>query len=150
VFDVTDVGRPTEKFKTTIGDRGTSSELLEDHKALLFAREKQLLAFPVTVMSLSGPAVTSHNGYDYPNYGDFTFQGAYVYQLDMEKGFTLKGRVTHISDPEYQNAGDYWYDSDKNIDRIGYIGDTLYCSSGAYISAHGLSALGEQGRAALP
>ncbi len=47
VFDVTDVTNPVEMFKTTIGDRGTDSEVLQNHKALLFDQEKGILAFPV-------------------------------------------------------------------------------------------------------
>ena len=36
-------------YKEIIGARGTTSELLSNHKALLFDKEKGLLAFPVTV-----------------------------------------------------------------------------------------------------
>ncbi len=36
LFDVTDVTHPIEMFKENIGDRGTDSELLRNHKALLF------------------------------------------------------------------------------------------------------------------
>ncbi|KJR46956.1 hypothetical protein UF75_2648 [Desulfosporosinus sp. I2] len=52
VFDVTDVNNPVEMFKTTIGDRGTDSEVLRNHKALLFDKEKGLLSFPVTLMEI--------------------------------------------------------------------------------------------------
>jgi uncharacterized secreted protein with C-terminal beta-propeller domain len=48
VFDVTDVNQPVEMSKVVIGDRGSDSELLRNHKALLFSREKNLLALPVT------------------------------------------------------------------------------------------------------
>ncbi|HQJ38073.1 MAG TPA: beta-propeller domain-containing protein, partial [Bacillota bacterium] len=37
LFDVSDVSNPKEKFKEIIGDRGTDSELLNNHKALLFS-----------------------------------------------------------------------------------------------------------------
>jgi hypothetical protein len=47
LFDVTNVEKPVEKFKVIIGDRGTESELLKNHKALLFSKDKNLLAFPV-------------------------------------------------------------------------------------------------------
>jgi uncharacterized secreted protein with C-terminal beta-propeller domain len=151
LFDVTDVEHPRETFKTTIGDRGTNSELLNDPKALLFSREKGLLAFPVTVMELQGqPAVEDNRGYAHPNYGTFSFQGGYVYSVDLQNGFTLKGRTTHISASEYKNAGDYWYDSEKNIDRLLYIGNTLYSSSPGYLSANDISDLRELGRISLP
>lgn len=48
-FDVTDPNNPKEMFKEVIGNSGTESELMYNHKALLFDKEKELLAFPVSV-----------------------------------------------------------------------------------------------------
>lgn len=50
LFDVSDVTNPIQKFSEIIGDRGTYSELLNNHKALLFDKEKELLAFPINIM----------------------------------------------------------------------------------------------------
>lgn len=44
-FDITDVENPKEKFTEIIGDRGTESELLSNHKALLFDRDKTCWRF---------------------------------------------------------------------------------------------------------
>ena len=49
LFDVSDVRNPKQKFVEQIGDRGTYSELLDNHKALLFDKSKDLLAFPITI-----------------------------------------------------------------------------------------------------
>ncbi len=49
LFDVTDLANPKEMFKEVIGDQGTISPVIYDHKALLFDKNKQLLALPVTV-----------------------------------------------------------------------------------------------------
>mgnify|MGYP002725576467 CR=1 FL=1 len=49
LFDVSDVTKPKQKFTENIGDKGTSSELLNNHKALLFDKEKNLLAFPIKI-----------------------------------------------------------------------------------------------------
>lgn len=49
IFDISDVENPKEMFKEIIGDRGTNSELLNNHKALLFDKSKNLLAFPITI-----------------------------------------------------------------------------------------------------
>ncbi|HOS69946.1 MAG TPA: beta-propeller domain-containing protein, partial [Bacillota bacterium] len=86
LFDVSDVSNPKEKFKEIIGDRGTDSELLNNHKALLFSREKELMAFPVTVMEIESGGNVEDNR---PVYGSFSFQGAYVYNVDLEEGFKL-------------------------------------------------------------
>ena len=47
LFDVSDVSNPVEVAKYEIGDRGTDSPILYDHKSLLFDREKNLLVIPV-------------------------------------------------------------------------------------------------------
>lgn len=142
IFDITDVNNPKEMFVEKIGDRGTDSELLYNHKALLFSKTKNLLAFPVTVMEIKNKSAND-NGRFMPQYGEFTFQGAYVYNIDLEKGFTLRARITHISDDEYAKAGSYWYKSDKNVNRILYINDTLYTLSNAMIKAHDLKDMKE-------
>lgn len=142
IFDVTDVSNPVEMYKEKIGDRGTDSELLRNHKALLFSKDKNLLAFPVNLMEVKGSEVQDSG---FPAYGQFVYQGAYVYNIDLASGFTLKGRITHLSDEDYKKAGNYWYDSDKNVDRIIYINDVLYTLSGKYIKANSLNDLAEIG-----
>lgn len=141
LFDVTDVSKPKELFKENIGDRGTDSELLRNHKALLFSKDKNLLAFPVTVMERKDKDNTDKNSVF--EYGQFTFQGAYVYNLDLTKGFTLKGKVTHLSELDYLKSGEYGYDSDSYIQRILYIGDTLYTLSNGAVKANNIPDLKE-------
>ncbi len=140
LFDVSDVRHPVEMFKEKIGDRGTESELLHNHKALLFSAERNLLAFPVTVMENA-----SSSQDEFFAYGRFAFQGAYVYHLDLVKGFQLQTKITHLSPQDYARAGDYWYDSSKNVERVLYIGDTLYTLSGSMIKAHNLTSFSETG-----
>lgn len=143
LFDVTDVSNPIQKFSEMIGDRGTNSELLSNHKALLFSKEKNLLAFPVTLMEIKDGSEKVKM--DSLQYGEFTFQGALVYQLDINNGFQLKGRITHISDEEYKKAGNSWYSSDKNIQRILYIRDDLFTLSNGMIKANAIKDLKEKG-----
>jgi len=143
LFDVTDVSNPVEMCKVIIGDRGTDSELLNNHKALLFSKSKNLLAFPVTVMEKQ-PLAEGDTG-SVTEYGTFTFQGAYIYQIDLQYGLQLRGKITHLSPKDYELAGDYWYDSDKNVQRILYLGDTLYTISEAMLKAHHLGTLKEIG-----
>lgn len=146
LFDVTDVNNPLQQFSEMIGDRGTDSELLRNHKALLFSREKNLLAFPVTLMEQKD----SSKGKDSLQYGQFTFQGALVYNLDLKTGFKLRGRITHLSGEEYLKAGNSWYDSDKNVQRIIYIEDKLFTLSNGMIKANAISDLKEKGSISIP
>jgi uncharacterized secreted protein with C-terminal beta-propeller domain len=148
LFDVSDVNNPKEKFKEIIGDRGTDSELLNNHKALLFSKEKELMAFPVTVMEIEdGGNVKAGN---IPAYGSFSFQGAYVYNIDIEEGFKLKARISHISEEEYKKSGDRWYRSNNNVERIIYIGDDLYTISKGMIKANSLTDMKEKGSLLIP
>jgi inhibitor of cysteine peptidase len=141
MFDVSDVANPKELFSESIGDRGTDSELLRNHKALLFSKEKNLLAFPVTLMetnnsssssSSSSKAASANN---VTQYGDFTFQGAYVYNVDITNGFKLKGKITHLTDDDYLKAGHIANNSKLSIQRILYIGDALYTASEQQLKA---------------
>ena len=149
MFDVSDVANPKELFTEKIGDRGTTSELLYNHKALLFSKEKNLMAFPITVMEVKdedkaiGPDQV-------PKYGSFVFQGAYVYNVDLENGFKLKGKISHISEEEYLKSGSYWYNSSKNVERILYINDDLYTISKGMIMANDINNLNLKGQLEIP
>lgn len=145
MFDVSDVNNPKELFKETIGDRGTHSDLLHNHKALLFSREKQLMAFPVTVME-----VPNNKAADPTAYGEFAFQGAYVYGIDLQQGFQLRGKITHLTDDDLKKSGSGWYDGSRNVERLLYIGDILYSASPDAVKANRLSDLQEVGSVTLP
>lgn len=155
LFDVTDPARPVEMFKEIIGDRGTDSDLLRNHKALLFSKEKGLLAFPVTLREVrrsGGDENPGGAGRPVPpklDYGELTFQGLYVYRLDLEGGFQLRDRITHMSPDDYLKAGDEgdWL---RRVERGLYIGDTLYTLSRRMVQAHDLHDLREIGRLELP
>ena len=148
LFDVTDVNNPKEKFKEIIGDRGTESELLNNHKALLFSKEKELMAFPVTVMEVKGGNnVVSGNT---PAYGSFTFQGAYVYNINLEEGFKLRAKISHISEEEYKKSGDRWYRSNMNVERIIYVGDDIHTISKGMIKANSINDMKEKGSLLIP
>jgi uncharacterized secreted protein with C-terminal beta-propeller domain len=143
VFDVTDVNHPVEMFKTVIGDRGTDSEVLHNHKALLFDKEKGILAFPVTLMEIKNPEEVN-SPKNAPEYGQFTFQGAYIYQLDLLKGFTLRGKITHLQDADLLKAGQHYFDSSLMIKRIILIKDALFTVSQKMIKANDFTSLQEK------
>ncbi|HHV64427.1 MAG TPA: hypothetical protein GXX46_05080 [Peptococcaceae bacterium] len=155
LFDVSDVNNPVEKFKIEIGDRGTESELFWNHKALLFSKEKNVLAFPVTVYERNRDSMFKD---DYlarldPRlaYGEPVFQGVLVYSLSLARGFELKGMVTHQPEGrviDLQRSGRYDYK--REIARCLYIGDTLYTVSNGYLQANELGNLNLKGGIVLP
>lgn len=137
LFDVTDVNNPIEQFKVVIGDRGTESPLLYDHKALLFDKEKNIIAFPVKVAQL--PDEVKDPDMPSNTYGDYIFQGAYVFGLDLQKGFELKAKISHYSETEVADkSGYYWY-GPKDIERVLYIGNYLYTVSLGMVKANDMN-----------
>ena len=147
LFDVSDVSDPKELAKYEIGDRGTDSPALYDHKAFLFSLSRNLLVIPV----LEAKIDSSDYGSQVPDnaYGDYVYQGAYVFHLSPEDGIQLRGRVTHIEDPQAFLKSGYWFESDLSVERSLYIDDTLYTISGGLIKMNGLGDLSEVGRVDL-
>jgi len=142
VFDVTDICEPEELAKYVIGDRGTDSPVLYDHKAFLFDYERDLLVIPVTVAEIDKSLYP--NGVPPYAYGDVVWQGAYVFTVSLESDeiFELRGRITHIDD------GDAW-NTTMQITRALYIGDVLYTISESMIMMNALADLSEIGKLRL-
>ncbi len=142
LFDVTDVANPQEMYKVEIGDRGTDSYALNDHKAFLFDRDKGLLVLPVLLAELTPEQKASENTRA-NEYGNFTYQGAYVYDISLAAGIELKGRVTHLDDPSELNSSSYYNDSSNSVKRSLYIGDYLYTVSDGKVKINRLEDLAE-------
>jgi len=142
LFDVTNVSHPTELAKIEIGDRGSWSPALEDHKAFLFSRARNLLVIPILVTEIDESA---RAGSIHPSeYGDYVFQGAYVFHISTE-GILVRGRVTHLDDLDDLLKSGYWFESEYEVDRSLYIGDILYTLSQGMIKMNSLFDLSELG-----
>lgn len=148
MFDVSDINNPIEKFKVNIGDSGTYSDVLYNHKALLFNREKNILAFPVSVQEAKEQWIDQEK--TIPNYGTFAFQGLYVFSIDMASGFNLEAKISHLTPEEVQKAQSQGYEYEKTVERALYIDDTLYTISKAFIKAHDMDSYQEKATLALP
>lgn len=146
MFDVSDVANPKEQFTTTLGVEGTYSELLYNHKALLFDKDKNLLAFPITLTEPNGVKIYKTCSLDASNqevceetsrYNDYkpVFDGAIVFTVDLVNGFKERGRISHFDkgylDYTQPNLPENEYQ--KTISRIIYIGDKLYTISQAMV-----------------
>ena len=150
LFDVSDIENPVEEAKIVIGNRGTDSPALYDHKAFLFDREKELLVIPVSLYEIPEETLNSVNDSGItvfePDWGQFTFQGAYVYHLSLEDGFDYQGRITHQSPEQQQYSEDYywnWGSSSTDITRTLFIGDVLYTISDSMVKMNDLQDLSE-------
>lgn len=127
LFDVTNPNKPQELYSVDIGDQGTYSELLYNHKALLFSKEKNIIAFPINIKEEEDDTTK------------LKFQGAVVYGLDLENGFTLKGQIAHMQITDGYNN----YEHTKQVERIIYINDSLYTLSESLIKATDINTMEE-------
>jgi uncharacterized secreted protein with C-terminal beta-propeller domain len=147
IFDVTDVTDPKEVAVFSIGDRGTDSPILRDHKALLFDKERGLLAIPVLLAEIDESDYA--NGVPPYAYGEYVWQGLYVLNVN-ENSITLKGRISHIEDAQdYLKAG-YYFSSEYSVQRSLYINDVLYTISPKMLKLNSLTDLSEIVQIKLP
>jgi len=132
LFDVTDVEKPKQIDKVEIGESGTDSAALSDHKAFLFDKGKNLLVIPIRQVT-TAPVVQRPG--DYYNQ-QRVWYGAYVFGVAPDTGFVLRGTVEHGT----ASGGYYWYGSSANeVKRSLYIENTLYTVSSAKIIANSLA-----------
>ena len=142
LFDVTDVTNPKQISNYVIGDRGSDSPVLSDHKAFLFDKSRHLLVIPVAVAKIDEN--------EYPNgvppyaYGKLVWQGAYVFRVSLDEGFTFRGGITHW------NGGTYVENSDYSVKRSLYIGNVLYTISDKKVKMNDLDSLAPINEIDLP
>jgi len=150
LFDVSDPENPKEVSNYQIGDRGTDSYALQDHKAFLFSKEKNLLVIPVLLAEIDKSRYAEGELPAYA-YGDYVWQGAYVFSIDTENGLQLKGRISHLnaSDDSLLKSG-YYYSSEYSIKRSLYMDNVLYTVSDKMIKMNSLDGLAEVNSVELP
>ena len=101
MFDVSDLANPKVLFEIAVGDKYTYSELLYNHKAAIFSKKKNIIAFPIT--SSAGKKVNSR---------------AVIYGIDLDNGFVLKGEIGELID-----------NYEKQVRRIVYVNNNYYVLS---------------------
>ncbi len=94
LFDVSNVSKPIEIDKYMINGTWSDTPVLNEHKAFLFSKVKNLLAFPVSVHILNDQ-----------------WQGIYVFNITLSEGFVLRGKITHLS---------YYVERSLYIDNVLY------------------------------
>ncbi|MEM4267041.1 MAG: beta-propeller domain-containing protein, partial [Candidatus Nanoarchaeia archaeon] len=135
IFDVTDVENPKQIHKVLIGDRGTDSPVLHNHKALLFDKEKELLVIPILVAQIK-----DKESVEEWSYGEYIYQGAYVFKINLKEGFVLRGKITHYDEDSF-GKGRYFYGDQRSIERSLYIDNVLYTVSQKSIQLNDLDDL---------
>jgi uncharacterized secreted protein with C-terminal beta-propeller domain len=134
LFDVTDKSTPEELGNYVIGDRGTDSPVLYEHKAFLFDKERSLLVLPVSVAKIDSSRFP--DGVPPYTLGSMVWQGAYVLtvSLDLPDKIAFRGKVTHIENEDLTDTSHY-------VTRALFIEDVLYTISASKIKMNSLQDL---------
>lgn len=120
LFDISNLENPKEIFNVSIGNEKSSSEVINEHKALFYNKQKNLIGFPVYFQQA-------------PDYKD----SFVIYKIDMEKGFEKYGEIS-------EESKRYNYNS-----RMIYIGETIYVIRYDEIISYNMNDLKEIGRVEL-
>jgi len=121
IFDISDFANPTLLYKELIGDRGTDSEALHNHKAFTFWPENNLLAFPVDLRVHAAQPVNAWA------YGEHIFTGLFVYRATPENGFEYLGSIDMID----ASTSSYYNDWMRGV----FIGSDIYAINREMIKA---------------
>lgn len=128
LFDVTNFSDPQEIHNYQIEETGSrrswgQSSALDEHKAFLFDREKNLLIIPS---------------------GTYSKQSAYVFNITPEDGIKLRGTITHEPiDESNHTTNVYTTNRAYSVKRTLYIDNVLYTISNKMIKMNSLEDLSE-------
>ncbi len=136
LFDVSDVENPELIDKYKIGEAGSDSEALRDHKAFFLYGDT--LVIPVR-------RVDGNRYYEDGYWQRDTWQGAYVFSVS-EEGFDKKGKITH----QEGNSNEYYWRSPYEVRRTILLDESLYTISDELIKVNNLDDLDEIAKIALP
>ena len=145
LFDVSDVENPVQISSTVIGDSRVTSSILTNPKALLFSKEKELIAIPVNNYAedfeFSNDASTySSMISSYTNYSKaYISEGYLVYKININEGFALKGMITHDMTKSNSKYSSY-YGATKLLRGL-YIDNNLFTVSEEMIKVNDLQTL---------
>ncbi len=144
LFNVADVSNPKVADEVVIGDRGTQSEALHNHKAFFLGRgaadgEGRILSVPITgnIKNLDGPAAQKKISGIQDN-DEISWSGFYVFDLDPANGFDLKGTIKHWEGVRYSPG---YLGLDYHA-RTFHIEDVLYTASERFLKMNSLDTLG--------
>lgn len=123
--------RETEVYR--LGDQGSYSPALYDHRAFLHYSSKDIIGIPVTLYEQFG----NNSGDRWSRNYKFAFDGLYLFRVTEE---SIKF-VGHLSQSDGITDEGEIYRQNLNIRRGVYIGDRIYLFSDARASMYSLDTL---------
>ncbi len=174
LFDVSDLNNPTLIASYNVVGNYSSSTALNDPHAFLFSLQNQLLVIPVSINNYYYTTIGDVNSTGSNNstseilppaapqvmtpvpnlivnsYSEY-WQGAYIFNLNLNTGFILQGNVTQLPSSILDSNGfvnestSYVNTQNNEITRSLYIGNTLYAISNSEIQLIDLTTMTQIG-----
>jgi hypothetical protein len=101
LFDVSDINNPQLKDSIVIGEKGSDSAVLSDHRAFLLDKGRNIMALPIKEVVHTPISGSKYEG----SYIEEIWQGTYVFDINPETGFTERGRIRQGTD----SVRDVWW-----------------------------------------
>ncbi|MDD5377130.1 MAG: beta-propeller domain-containing protein [Candidatus Gracilibacteria bacterium] len=89
LYDVTDVANPKQVSTLTLGDQGSSSDVLQDPRLFTWYAQKNLLFMPAILMTNANDPTQPYRNKD-------AFQGTIALSIDPTNGVKEQARISHI------------------------------------------------------
>lgn len=120
LFDVSNVNNPQLVESIVIGEKGSGSAVLSDHRAFLLDKERDIMAIPIREVVHIPVQGSKYEG----SHTEETWQGTYVFGINPDTGFTEKGRIKQGTGT---SGDEWWYGS--TVLRSLFMDDVLYTIS---------------------
>lgn len=89
LYDVGDVAKPKQLSTLTLGDQGSSSEVLQNPRLFTWYAKKNLLFLPATLMTSAQDVTNPYRSKD-------AWQGTVALSIDLINGIKEQSRISHI------------------------------------------------------
>ncbi len=138
LYNVTDPAAPTEVQSLLLGQRGSFSSALYDHRAISIlppanGRDATRVAFGIDIAGTAEPARRPEPE-DAWNYNDWRFNALHAIEVNTgtDAGLTLSGRLVAAS---VDDAGNFGYGFGSGSERVVMVGDSAYYVYGGQVRA---------------
>lgn len=126
LYDVGDVANPKQLSTLSLGDAGSSSEVLHNPRLFVWNATKHLLFLPATLMTSAKDATNPYRSIN-------AWQGTVAIGIDATAGVQEKARITHIDETgleakRMEECKQYAQTDNKPVCRT-IIGNGEYCTT---------------------
>lgn len=89
LYDVSDIANPKQLSTLTLGDQGSSSDVLSNPRLFVWNTDRHLLFMPATLMTNAGDKNDTYRSKD-------AWQGTVVLKIDTDSGVKEQSRISHV------------------------------------------------------